>query len=194
MTTPLSLRIITASTRPGRVGPKVAQWVRQFVAEDGRFQAESIDLAALNLPLLDESAHPRMQQYQNEHTKEWSRLIAAGDAFLFVTPEYDYFAPASLVNAIQYLYHEWGEKPAGVVSYGGVSGGLRSTQELRLLISNVNMMPINLSVPIPYVNKLINEEGVFQPSDSISASMRATLDQLHRWGMALRQMRTGSRA
>jgi NAD(P)H-dependent FMN reductase len=124
----LKLNIVLGSTRPGRVGPKIAQWVKQFADEHGKFDVELVDLAAFDLPLLDEVAHPRLGNYQNEPTKRWSASVASADAFVFVTPEYDYFAPASLVNAVQVLLKEWGYKPAGVVSYGGVSGGLRAAQ------------------------------------------------------------------
>ena len=97
-----------------------------------------MDLAEFDLPLLDEPKHPRLQQYEHEHTKRWSAAIGPADAFLFVTPEYDYFTSAALVNALQFLSVEWHYKAAGIVSYGGVSGGLRATQELRQLIGNLN--------------------------------------------------------
>ena len=70
------------------------------------------------------------QHYEHEHTKRWSAIIDDADAFVFVTPEYDYFAPASLVNAIQCLAKEWNYKPAGIVSYGDISGGLRATTDV----------------------------------------------------------------
>lgn len=171
------------------MGPKVAQWVQEFARNDGRFEVHSTDLAELNLPILDEPAHPRFQKYEHEHTKQWSKLVESSDAFIFVTPEYDYFAPAALVNAIQFLFQEWSEKPAGIVSYGGVSGGLRSTQELRLLLANVNMMPINLSVAIPFVNQSIGEDGVFRASDYANSSATSMLNQLHRWSVGLQAMR-----
>src|SRR4029079_993761 len=133
---PLSLAIVIASTRPGRVGPSVAAWALEAARDHGGFEPTLVDLADYNLPLLDEPEHPSLKKYHHDHTKRWSETIDAADAFLFVTPEYDFFAPAALVNAIQCLSQEWARKAAGIVSYGGVSGGLRSTQSLRLLLSN----------------------------------------------------------
>lgn len=185
----LKLTIIIGSTRPGRVGPTVAHWVDQFARDHGKFQVELVDLADVALPLLDESAHPRLQQYEHEHTRRWSALVASSDAFVFVTPEYDYFPPATLVNAIQFLMKEWAEKPAAIVSYGGISGGLRSTQQLRLLISNVNMMPLQASVPIPMVTQFIGEDKVFRPNEPMSKGTKAMFDELHRWAVALKAMR-----
>jgi NAD(P)H-dependent FMN reductase len=72
---------------------------------------ELVDLADFNLPLLDEAAHPVFKQYEHEHTKRWSASVNAADAYVFVTPEYDYFPPASLVNAVQVLTREWALRP-----------------------------------------------------------------------------------
>lgn len=121
----LKLKIIIGSTRPGRAGPTIAKWVEQAAIEHGNFDVEVVDLAEQKLPLLDEAAHPMVQKYEHQHTVRWSKIVDSADAFIFVTPEYDYFAPASLVNAIQTLLLEWGYKAAGVVSYGGISGGQR---------------------------------------------------------------------
>lgn len=134
----LKLNIIVGSTRPGRVGPAVGQWVEAQAREHGKFEVELVDLASFQLPLLDEASHPAMQQYEHEPTKRWSASVASADAFVFATPEYNYFAPASLVNAVQVLLKEWGYKPAGVVSYGGVSGGLRAAQTLRQLLEELH--------------------------------------------------------
>ena len=101
----LKLNIIIGSTRPGRVGPVIARWLSEAAAEHGKFTVDLVDLADFDLRRLDESAHPATRQYANEPTKRWSASVASADAFLFVTPEYDYFAPAALVNAVQVLLH-----------------------------------------------------------------------------------------
>jgi NAD(P)H-dependent FMN reductase len=43
----------------------------------------------------------------HEHTKRWSAIVSRADAFVFVTPEYNYGSPPSLVNALDYLLREW---------------------------------------------------------------------------------------
>ena len=92
----LTLNIITVSTRPGRIGPAIAKWVAEFAAGHSDFKIVPIAQAEINLPLLDEPNHTVMRNYQHEHTKIWSKLIESGDAIIFVTPEYDFFAPASV--------------------------------------------------------------------------------------------------
>ncbi|MDO6962748.1 NADPH-dependent FMN reductase [Rhizobium alvei] len=184
----LKLNIIIGSTRPGRVGPKIASWFKDFAASHGKFDVELVDLADFNLPLLDEAAHPRMQKYEHEATKRWSQSVSAADAFIFVTPEYDFFPPASLVNAVQCLLVEWGYKPASVVSYGGVSAGLRATQGLRQLLNNVNMMPIPQTVPLPFFPNFLKEDG-FQPNDQVIEGTTLMLNELHKWAGALKPLR-----
>lgn len=103
----INLKIIIGSTRPGRKGPIIARWVEEAAKASGLFKVELVDLAEMNLPLLDEASHPAMQKYEHEHTKRWASIIGSADAYIFVTPEYDFFAPASLVNAIQVLMKEW---------------------------------------------------------------------------------------
>ncbi len=185
----LKLKVIIGSTRPGRGGPAVATWVYEFAKANGNFDVELVDLADFALPILDEPAHPAMRKYEHEHTKRWSESVASADAFLFVSPEYDYFVPASLVNAIQYLFHEWTYKPAAIVSYGGVSGGLRGSQELRQLLGNKNVMAINQPVPVPFYSQNIGDDGVFQPNEATSAGTTTLLKELHKWAVALKPMR-----
>lgn len=186
----LKLNIIIGSTRPGRAGPVIAQWLREVAAEHGKFAVELVDLADYDLPLLDEAAHPATRQYANEPTKRWSASVASADAFLFVTPEYDYFAPAALVNAVQVLLHEWLYKPAGVLSYGGASGGLRSAQVLRQLL-NVHALP--QVVPVHSFSQFI-DDGVFRPSGQIQEGVCGLLDELHKWARALRRLRVDGAA
>lgn len=185
----MKLNIIIGSTRPGRVSPKIAKWVESVAREHGKFEVELVDLADFNLPLLDEPAHPRMQKYEHEHTKKWSASVSAADAFVFVTPEYDYFPTAALMNAIQALSLEWGYKPAGVVSYGGISGGLRAAQELRTLLGNLNVHAIPQVVPVPLFPKFIDENGTFTAVEEMNAGAKAMLDELYKWTGPLAGMR-----
>lgn len=185
----LKLNIVIGSTRPGRAGPVIAQWIRDAAIGHDKFDVELVDLADFALPLLDEAAHPKTQQYANEPTKRWSASVASADAFLFVTPEYDYFAPAALVNAVQTLMLEWFYKPAGVVSYGGISGGLRSAQVLRQLLGNVNVHAIPQVVPVPNFPQFIGNDGMFSPNEPMKDGMNGLLDELHKWAEALKTLR-----
>lgn len=186
---PLTLQTIICSTRPGRVGPSVAQWFHDFAVKHGGFDARLIDLADFNLPVYDEPRHPRLQQYEHEHTRQWSASVAAADAYVFVTPEYNYSPPPSLINALDFVYKEWNYKPCGFVSYGGVSGGLRAVQMERLMVTTLKMMPLMESVTIPMVPKQLDDNRNFHSNDLIDKSAQTLLDELLRWAEALKPMR-----
>src|ERR1700733_4743838 len=130
-----NLKIIIASTRPGRKGPSIARWVFDSVKADPAFDPELLDLAEINLPFLDEPAHPRLKQYEKQHTWDWSRKIDSADAFIIVTCEYNFGYPAPLKNAIDFLHQEWQYKPVAFVSYGGIAGGTRAVQMLKQVVT-----------------------------------------------------------
>ena len=118
----LRIAIIIGSTRPGRKGEAVAQWVYEIAQKRGDANFELVDIKDFNLPLLDEPMSPMMGQYTHQHTKDWSAKIASFDAYVFVTPEYNHATSGALKNAIDFLYHEWVNKAAGFVGYGGAAG------------------------------------------------------------------------
>lgn len=186
----LNLHVIAASARPGRGGWSVAQWFHGVAEADKRFSTTLVDLAAIGLPMLDEPNHPRLRQYLHDHTKRWSSLVEAADAYVFVTPEYNYSFPASLKNAIDYLHGEWMDKPVGFVSYGGVSGGLRCVQHLKNVTGALSMVALNEAVVIPFYAQQRDEDGHFTANPIQVDAAGAMLDALDRMGLALKRLRT----
>jgi NAD(P)H-dependent FMN reductase len=183
------LMIITASTRSGRKGPLVAQWIGRLAATDPFWQVDPVDLAELDLPFLDEPEHPRLRHYRHDHTKAWSRRVDAADAFLVVTPEYNYSAAPALINAFDFLWHEWSYKPMAFVSYGGASGGTRSVQMTKQVVTALRMMPIPEGVSIPFFARYIGEDGSFSPEEGIIASATPMFSELRKWALALNTLR-----
>jgi NAD(P)H-dependent FMN reductase len=184
------LSVIFASVREGRAGESIAQWFITRAQEHGKFDAQLVDLKEVNLPILSEPHHPRLRKYQQETTKAWSALVAASDAFVFVTPEYNYTMPPALVNALDHLYHEWSYKACAFVSYGGVSGGMRAVQTAKLMVTGFKMMPMVEAVNIPFFTQLI-EGGVFTSNETHNKAVGPMLDELLRWTEALKVLRTG---
>lgn len=184
------LQIVTVSTREGRKGPLIAEWFEQEARDHGKFALESIDLQAVNLPMMNEPEHPRMRRYHHEHTRQWSATVDRADAFVFVIPEYNFSAPPSFVNAMDYLVHEWGYKPVGFVSYGGISGGTRGVQVAKQLVTTLRMMPMVEAVALPMFAQAIDAAtGKFQPPDVQSKAAHAMLSELLRWTNALEPLR-----
>ncbi|HEY3287841.1 MAG TPA: NAD(P)H-dependent oxidoreductase [Gemmatimonadaceae bacterium] len=187
----LRLQVIICSTRPGRKGPAVAAWMTEQAKAHGQFTVELVDLADFNLPILDEVAHPRLGQYEHEHTKRWSESVKRADAYVFVLPEYDFSMPASLLNALQCTYQEWTYKPAAFASYGGESGGLRSVQMTRQVLSTFKVVAMLEAVSIHHVAKRIDAAtGAFLPDEGHPKKAQAMLDELYKWAGALRTLRT----
>lgn len=183
------LHVIVSSTRPGRLGPSVARWFEGFARAHGGFEPVLVDIAEFGLPVFDEPKHPLSRQYQHEHTKRWSESVAAADAYAFVMPEYNYFPPSSLVNALDYLVAEWTYKPAGLVSYGGVSGGLRAAQAVKLLLTALKVMPIPEGVAVPNFQRFLDEGKAFRPDELVEKSATTMLGELLRWAEALKPLR-----
>lgn len=179
--------IIIGSTRPGRVGEAVARWVHEKARprEDATF--ELVDLQEINLPLLDEPVPPSMGQYSKPHTKAWAEKIASFDAFVFVTAEYNHGIPAALKNAIDFLYAEWNDKAAGFVSYGS-AGGARAVEQLRLVLSEVQIAHVRNQVMFSLFADFENYSD-FKPHPRHEESLKEMLDQVVAWGDALKNLR-----
>lgn len=155
--------IIVCSQRDPRAGPQIAQWVFRAIEDiipksdkGPEISLSLIDLADWNLPLLNEPGIPSnifaVDDYVHPHTRRWSAEIAAHHAFVFVTPQYNWGYPASVKNAIDYLFHEWNGKPALIVSYGG-RGGVKAADQLRQVLYGVRMRPVETMVALTFPNR-----------------------------------------
>lgn len=143
------ISLIVGSTRPVRIGRQLADATASVIADTVDADVQILDLAEIGLPLLDEPLMAMMQQYSNDHTKEWARTIAESDAVVFVTPQYNAGYPAALKNAIDYLHAEWQNKPSAIVSYGG-HGGIASAAQLRQVLEfiGLDLAPNDVNVTI----------------------------------------------
>ncbi|MEO8583023.1 MAG: NAD(P)H-dependent oxidoreductase [Flavitalea sp.] len=182
------LKIISSTTRPGRKGVYIENWITEIAKKEEGFNVELLDLSKIGLPLMDEPNHPSLQKYEKDHTKKWSATIAAADAFIIVASEYNFSFPAPIKNALDYLFKEWGYKPVAFVSYGGQSGGLRSVQMLKQVVTTLKMVPLTEAVAFPFFEKTI-KENVFTPPEYATPSANAMLKELLRWSENLKLMR-----
>lgn len=183
------LSVIIGSTRPGRAGLPIADWFVDRARRHAGFEIDVVDLAEVNLPILDEPNHPRLRQYTHQHTKDWSVRVAESDAFVIVTPEYNHGYSAALKNAIDYLHHEWHYKPVGFVSYGGIAAGTRALQLLKSVLTGVKLVAVTEAVNIPFVRQFLDDDGVFHPNEVLEQAADAMLEELVRVEAALRPLR-----
>jgi NAD(P)H-dependent FMN reductase len=182
------LVVLTVSTRPGRVGATIADWFIEVARQHGGFEVCPVDLAELDLPMLDEPIHPMERQYQHEHSRRWSSIIGAADALALVMPEYNYAFTAPLKNALDYLYHEWAYLSVGFVSYGGSSAGMRAVESVKPVLTVLRMVPVNSAVAIHFRQR-IDADGVLHPDETMTESAVDMLDELLPLTAALRQLR-----
>lgn len=173
-----NIMIIVGSVRPGRVGLPIARWVEAAAVADGRFDLDFVDLGELGLPLMDEPNHPRMKKYTHQHTLDWSARVSAADAFILVTPEYNHSYSPALKNALDYLVVEWWRKPAGFVSYGGISAGTRGVVALEPVLAVLGIVRAGAEVEITLLPGTRLEDGAFIPNERENAILGKLLEEL----------------
>lgn len=172
-----TIMIVVGSVRPGRAGLPVAEWVRSHLERQPDVEIDFVDLAELALPLMDEPEHPAKHQYTQQHTIAWSARVAAADAFVFVTPEYNHSYAPALKNAIDYLHDEWWRKAVSFVSYGGISAGTRAVVAMLPVIGTCGLVKTAANVEIPFVGTRIVDD-MFEPTEKESNILDRTLVEL----------------
>lgn len=183
----LRIAIILGSTRPGRNGKAVADWVLEKALARAGADYELVDLADYPLPHLDEAIPPSFGAYAGEHTKAWAAKIAGYDGFIFVSPEYNHSTSGVLKNAIDYLYGEWNNKVAAFVSYGSL-GGARAIEHLRGIASELQMAHVRTQLSFSLFTDFENF-SVFTPGPQHDAGATALFGQLESWTGALKSVR-----
>lgn len=138
------MAIIITSTRTPRVGPKIANIVKDIIEEADKTETKLslVDLADFKLPIYDEAVVPyqvpSQASYANEHSRRWSAEISKHDAYILIIPEYNYGMAGSTKNAIDYLRNEWMGKPAAIVSYG-MTGGKNASEQVKVSLEGTEM-------------------------------------------------------
>jgi len=183
----LKIAIIIGSTRPGRKGDAVGKWAYDIARKRNDAEFELVDIADFNLPLLDEPVPPMFGQYSHDHTRAWSAKISSFDGYVFVTPEYNHGTSAALKNAIDFLYHEWNNKAAGFIAYGGAMG-VRAVENLRLVMAEMQVATVRAQVGLSLFTDFENFT-VFKPAETQQKNVTGMLDQVIAWSGALKPLR-----
>ena len=183
----LRIAIVMGSAHTGRLNDAVAHWVYDLARTRKDADFELVDIAEYHLPLLDEGIPPTVGGYGHERKSKWARKIASFDAYVFVTPEYNHGLSAALKNAIDYLFREWNNKAAGMVSYGS-DGGARAAEQLRLVLAEVMVAAVREQVTLSLFTDFENFTRL-KPDSSRTQELHAMLDELVAWGSALKSVR-----
>jgi NAD(P)H-dependent FMN reductase len=187
------ISVIIGSTREGRFSDKPANWMLQHLKMRDGVDARLLDLRDFPMPFFDQPvppATPGRPVYENEVVQKWTAAIGQSDGFVFVTPEYNYGPAAVLKNAIDWVYPEWKRKAACFVSFGSAAG-VRSVQQLRETLIELQLAPIRSSVHIPVATLMAH----FQDGDvdaglaQLERPAETMIDDLLWWAAALKAAR-----
>ena len=191
----LNLKIIIGSTRSGRAADRVVPWIADLAKEHGAFCVEVLDLRDWPLPFFAETfatvGDPRDPAYSDPVVKRWNQRIAEGDAYLFITPEYNHSVPAVLKNAIDSVFASFAfrNKPAAFAGYsGGIAAGVRAIEHLAHIAIEAEMVPLRSTVLIPVVDRAFGPDGIPADPAAITAA-GIMLDDLAWWATALSRAR-----
>ncbi len=183
------IKVIIGSTRPERFGHQPADWIMKLTQEHPEHTFDLIDLKEVDLPFLDEPKPALYGEYQNDHTKAWSKTIAEADGFIIVSGEYNHTITPALINAIDFLAAEWWHKPVAFVSYGAAAGGARAVEHLRGVAGQLGMYDITDNLPIVNYWTQIDETGTFQATDEQTKTVQKLIKNLTFWADEFKQSR-----
>lgn len=164
--------IVVSTTRPTRIGPSVAGWVKEL-APYGT-ETEIVDLAEVDLPFLADAAMPSAGEYDQPSTIAWAERVRGFDALVLTVAEYNGGYPAVLKNAIDTLYAEWRGLPVGVVGYGW-GGAASATEQLAVVLDR--LQTVRLAGPGLRFGEDLTPEGEILADAPVDA-VRGLYDQL----------------
>ncbi|MFF3557191.1 NADPH-dependent FMN reductase [Streptomyces tsukubensis] len=179
---PMRLAVIAGSNRHRRFGPVIVDWFLEHTAARDDFTTEVVDVAEIDLPT---SFGPPVP----EGAGAVAASLAAADAFVVVTPEFNHSYPAALKNLIDWHGPEWHAKPVAFVSYGGVSGGLRAVEHLRQVFAELHATTVRDTVSFTNAHTHFDAEGRHRDPERCDAAAKGMLEQLAWWGRALKEAR-----
>jgi len=179
----IHVALVYGSTREGRFCDTVASWAAERIMSSGAFTLDVIDPAAPELAA---------SRTDGVGISDLRRRIGRADAIVIVTPEYNHGYPAPLKALIDSVNAEWQAKPVAFVSYGGISGGLRAVEQLRLVFAEIHAVAIRDSVSFANAWTQFDAAGGLIAPDAPNAAMSTMLSRLSWWALALRQARQAS--
>jgi NAD(P)H-dependent FMN reductase len=188
----LKIGIIVGSTRPGRVGRFVGDWVKANARAEG-VEFELVDLHDFKLPLMEEAFPAGAGNYQGAEANAWATKVGEFDGYLFVTGEYNHSIPGALKNALDYVSAEWNNKAAGIISYGSM-GGVRAGEHLRQVLGELQVADVQKHVMFSLFTDfagMMEGNPSFTPADNKAAELQQQVDQVVAWAESLRTVRVG---
>ncbi|RMZ77502.1 hypothetical protein DV737_g4309, partial [Chaetothyriales sp. CBS 132003] len=157
MSTSTQIAVVVGSTRPTRIGPRIATWLLSILESElavSHARYSIVDIAQFNLPSFSEPIAPRfvedLDQFANLATRSWNKEIAKYDAYIILSPEYHQSIPGALKNAIDLVFHAWSGKAVLIVTYGIFGGAYASQQVRQILGGGVGMKVVDIAPELEF--------------------------------------------
>ncbi|MDR7102726.1 NAD(P)H-dependent oxidoreductase [Croceicoccus sp. BE223] len=169
----LFLPVFYGSYRRDRLGIRLARYaVAEFTARGA--QSELVDAKEVGLPMLDRMYKEHEKGSAPANMKQVADVLRRADGFVFVTGEYNWNVQPGLKNLMDHYLEEWFWRPAAVMSYSaGRMAGVRAATHLMPSISEMGMVPINATVSVAQIGKVLDEDA--QPQGEAGEALRRDL-------------------
>lgn len=129
----LTLPVLLGTTREGNATRRVARFATDRVDAHPAAEAELYEAASLPFGNLERRVWE--MDPRPDDVDAFVEAMDAADGFVLVTPEYNHGYPGALKNILDHLYNSWYRKAFAIVTTGGRSGGIRSDEQLRMVIT-----------------------------------------------------------
>ncbi len=154
----LNVLVILGSVRRGRMSERVATFVMNRLAAAEGISAELVDLAVLDLPIMEE----RLGRIETPPpgVPELGAKIEAADALVIVSPEYNHGYPGVLKNALDYFYAQYKNTPVALVTLSnGGHGGVNAWAQLVTVFVQLGAIVLPATIAVSNVEKTFSPEG-----------------------------------
>jgi NAD(P)H-dependent FMN reductase len=179
MAAPVRVLGFAGSTRAGSLNKRLVQVALAGAAEAGA-ETRFLDLADYRMPVYDGDEEAR--DGLPDAARALKREVAAHDALLVASPEYNGSLTAVLKNALDWISRpQEGEatlaaydgKVAGLLSASpGALGGLRGLAHLRQILSGIRVLVIPEQYALARAGDAFDAEGRLTDADQDAATRR----------------------
>jgi NAD(P)H-dependent FMN reductase len=183
----LDVPVILGTVREGRQSEHVARYVHGRLAARPGVVSPFVD--PRDYAFGDLVAREFEMKERPPKVVEFVRLVESADAFVIVTPEYNYGIPGALKNLLDITFKPWNRKPFGLVGCGGVSGGLRALDSLRQVVAGLGAVTVPQHVPVPYVGRSFGTDGPLAEPQEWAKRIDSFLDHVEWYAKALQAAR-----
>jgi len=182
----LKIAVVLGSTREGRNGAAVADWIVQKGADRTAATYELVDLRDYPMPFFAAPVSPAYAPPTDPAVIKWAQKVAEYDGYVFVTPEYNHSFSAVLKNALDSVYHEFNNKAAAFASYGAYNGA-RAVEQLRGVASELQLAHVRQQLGFSLLTDFENF-STFTPGPQHDAHAEILFTQLEAWAGALKSV------